>query len=145
MARQFFKRLKQLPKTQQFQNFGVLLDTERILQVLTNSQYVERKNQLHLRQEAEETDGVFTDQQNVRSYIRRASEDEKQEESLSGLEEGSQQWRFLDLDEKKILSKRKRRVTKVEECPFDLEQFVVLKKRVKPNEVLESDQKGDLS
>ena len=42
----------------------------------------------------------------------------------------------MDLEEKKILHKRKRRNPKIEEIPFDLELFFKQKKRFKPSDIL---------
>ena len=42
----------------------------------------------------------------------------------------------MDIEDKKILNKRKRRVTKIEDCYLDLDMFFKQKKRFKPSEAL---------
>ena len=49
----------------------------------------------------------------------------------------------MDLEDKKILSKRRKRTAKVEECYFDLEAFFSQKKRFKPGSENEMDNTDD--
>lgn len=42
----------------------------------------------------------------------------------------------MDIEDKKILSKRKKRVIKVEDCYLDLDLFFKQKKRFKPSDAL---------
>lgn len=46
------------------------------------------------------------------------------------------EWRYMDLEDRKILNKRKRRVNKVEDCYLDLDLFFKQKKRLKPSDIL---------
>eukprot|EP00347_Sterkiella_histriomuscorum_P011384 403372662 len=150
MAKSFFRKLKLLPKPTNLANFGNVLDTERILQVLTNAQFVEKKNQFQMRRESQDDQQlnsanmgqqIYTEENGVKSYYR--GEDQQNDEqniadtqgagATGGIEED---WRFLDMEDKKILNKRKRRVNKIEDCYLDLDLFFKQKKRFKPSDIL---------
>lgn len=44
----------------------------------------------------------------------------------------------MDIEDKKILNKRKKRIPKIEDCYFDLDLFFRQKKRFKPSEIIAS-------
>ncbi|CDW91782.1 UNKNOWN [Stylonychia lemnae] len=141
LAKSFFKRVKQLPKPQNNQNIAVLQDTERILQILTNASYVEKKNRLAMRRDSEEEEDkgnekIFTDEVGVQSYYRNQQDQDEnyQLDENADQAQADDEWRYLDIEDKKILSKRKKRTVKVEDCYLDLDAFFKNKKRFCPSE-----------
>ncbi len=84
---------------------STLVDTERILQILTNAHYVETK-----------------------SSNKGVSEQVVQIEHQKGAPDGEFE-QYLDMDDRKIINKRKKRGNKVEECNLDLEAFIQVNKR----------------
>lgn len=57
------------------------------------------------------------------SYYPGMEEEEADEDDLQ----------HLDIEDRKILSKRKKKIGKIEDCYVDLDQFFELKKRFKPS------------
>lgn len=48
-------------------------------------------------------------------------------------ENEEEEWKYMELEDKKILNKRKKRVEKIEDVVYDLQQFFKTKKRFKPS------------
>ena len=124
MAAAFFSTLRTLPKPEFVRSFGNLADTEKILQILTNASYVEMKNHQVIRRDSED----IVDNDQVKSYYPGGNKDDENLE-----DEGEDGAQYLDLEDRKILSKRKKRVGKVEDVFLDLESFFASKKRFKPS------------
>lgn len=74
---------------------------------------------------------IFTDQDNVRTYQRQTTG-----EGMEASDDYAEELKHTDIEEKKILHKRKRRNPKIEEITFDLDHFFKQKKRFKPSDML---------
>ena len=114
------------------QKYGVIQDTEKVLQILTNAQFVEKKNQQSIRVNedggTDEGADIYTDEQGAQTWVRGNNSDDDQDQDNQ----------LLDIEDKKILNKRKKRTAKIEDCYLDLDQFFRQKKRLRFTEMLHS-------
>jgi len=96
----------------------VLTDIEKILQVLTNASFVEHKNQQLIRRDSSDFESDW-------KTLLQGEQEENQDTN--------DEWKNLDVEDKKIINKRKKRAEKIEELNVDMDEFFRNKKRFKPD------------
>ena len=65
---------------------------------------------------------IKVDREGAQMYVRTDNEQFEDEGTAPTLGNDEEQ-RFMDLEDRKILNKRKKRVSKIEDCYFNLDQF----------------------